>query len=121
MPFKAQRRASPSHPQQTHKVSNWAAYNASPRQRGSLTLWFSEEAIAGWRAAEQTNTRWPGLVFAAGDLDMPSETVLRQARAAILHWRGCVYPGRTDAMPLRFTEEARASLPGWRSEQIITG
>jgi hypothetical protein len=35
-------------------VINWAAYNASLRQRGSLTLWFSEEAIAGWRAAPRT-------------------------------------------------------------------
>jgi hypothetical protein len=32
-------------------LTNWADYNASLRRRGSLTLWFSEEAIAGWRAA----------------------------------------------------------------------
>jgi hypothetical protein len=53
MPFKAN--ASRHHiPKQTRKVSNWADYNASLRQRGSLTLWFSEEAIAGWRAAPRT-------------------------------------------------------------------
>ena len=43
---------------------------------------------------------------------LPSETVLRQARAAILHWWEGAYLNRIDAMPLRFAEEARASLPG---------
>jgi len=54
MPFKAN--AAPRHhiPKQKRKVTNWTAYNASLRQRGSLTLWFSEEAIAGWRAAPRT-------------------------------------------------------------------
>ena len=33
---------------------NWAAYDASLRQRGSLTLWFSDDAIAGWQAAPRT-------------------------------------------------------------------
>jgi hypothetical protein len=32
-------------------VTNWAAYDASLRQRGSLTVWFTDEAIAAWRAA----------------------------------------------------------------------
>src|SRR4051794_16625402 len=33
---------------------NWREYDASLRQRGSLTVWFSEEAIEGWRAAPRT-------------------------------------------------------------------
>jgi Transposase DDE domain len=35
-------------------VTNWAAYDASLRQRGSLTVWFTEEAIVAWRAAPRT-------------------------------------------------------------------
>ena len=31
-------------------MTNWAEYDASLRQRGSLTVWFTEEAIAAWRA-----------------------------------------------------------------------
>jgi hypothetical protein len=27
-------------------VTNWAAYNEALRQRGSLTVWFTEGAIA---------------------------------------------------------------------------
>jgi hypothetical protein len=35
-------------------VTNWAAYDASLRQRGSLTVWFTDEVIAAWRAAPRT-------------------------------------------------------------------
>jgi hypothetical protein len=35
-------------------VTNWAAYDASLRRRGSLTVWFSDEAIAAWQAAPRT-------------------------------------------------------------------
>ena len=33
---------------------NSAAYDASLRQRGSLTVWFTDEAIEGWRAEPRT-------------------------------------------------------------------
>lgn len=31
-----------------YRVQNWPAYNNALRNRGSLTFWFSEEAILGW-------------------------------------------------------------------------
>ena len=37
-----------------YRVTNWAAYEAGLRQRGSLTVWFNEEAIQAWRAAPRT-------------------------------------------------------------------
>src|ERR1700710_914716 len=43
-------------PRQQHKVTNWRAYEAGLRQRGSLTVWFSDDAIAAW-AAEPRRTR----------------------------------------------------------------
>src|SRR5918998_6404503 len=33
---------------------NWAEYDTALRQRGSLTVWFSDEAIAAWRAEPRT-------------------------------------------------------------------
>jgi hypothetical protein len=33
---------------------NWPAYDASLRQRGSLTVWFTDEAIAAWEAEPRT-------------------------------------------------------------------
>ncbi|HEX6015177.1 MAG TPA: IS5 family transposase, partial [Geminicoccaceae bacterium] len=37
-------------------MANWPAYDASLRRRGSLTVWFSDEAIEAW-AAEPRTTR----------------------------------------------------------------
>jgi hypothetical protein len=34
----------------SYRSGNWAAYETGLRRRGELTLWLSEEAIAGWRA-----------------------------------------------------------------------
>jgi hypothetical protein len=54
MPFKANAARRHHIPKQKRKVTNWAAYDASLRQRASLTVWFSDDAIAGWKAAPRT-------------------------------------------------------------------
>src|SRR5881409_2861311 len=54
MPFKLNQDRRHHIPRQRRKVTNWPAYDASLRQRGSLTVWFSEEAIAAWRAEPRT-------------------------------------------------------------------
>ena len=36
------------------EVTNWRAYDASLRQRGSLTVWFTEAAVAAWHAEPRT-------------------------------------------------------------------
>jgi hypothetical protein len=56
LPFKLNQDRRHHIPRQRHKVTNWPAYDASLRQRGSLTVWFTEEAIAAW-AAEPRTTR----------------------------------------------------------------
>jgi hypothetical protein len=35
-------------------VTNWGAYDAALRQRGSLTVWFTDAAIAAWGAEPRT-------------------------------------------------------------------
>jgi len=37
-------------PKQKRQVMNSAAYDAALRQRGSLTIWFIEKAVAAWKA-----------------------------------------------------------------------
>src|ERR671919_216301 len=54
MPFKANTARRHRIPKQRHRVTNWAEYDAALRQRGSLTVWFSEEAITAWRAEPRT-------------------------------------------------------------------
>ena len=51
MPFKANQDRRHYIPKQRHRVTNWAAYDIALRQRGSLTVWFSEAAIVAWKAA----------------------------------------------------------------------
>ena len=54
VPFKANADRRHHIPKQQDRVTNWPEYDAGLRQRGSLTVWFSEEAIAAWRAEPRT-------------------------------------------------------------------
>lgn len=61
MPFKLNQDRRHHIPRQRHKVTNWPTYEAGLRQRGSLTVWFTEEAIATWNAEPRTTRggqRW---------------------------------------------------------------
>jgi IS5 family transposase len=41
-------------PKPRYRVTNWAEYDASLTRRGSLTVWFTDEAIQAWRAEPRT-------------------------------------------------------------------
>ena len=78
-------------PKARYKVTNWSAYEAGLRQRGSLTIWFSEEAVTAWRAAPRTT---PGGQARYSDLAIETSLILR----AVFH------------QPLRQTEGLVGSL-----------
>jgi IS5 family transposase len=54
VPFKAKAACRRHIPKQRHRVTNWAEYDAGLRARGSLTVWFTPEAVAAWAAAPRT-------------------------------------------------------------------
>src|SRR6059058_3752891 len=54
VPFKANAARRHRIPRQRHRVTNWAAYDTALRQRGSLTVWFTDEAITAWHAEPRT-------------------------------------------------------------------
>src|SRR3712207_9379864 len=54
MPFKSNADRRHHIPKQQHRVTNWAAYEAGLRARGSLTVWFTPEAVEAWRAEPRT-------------------------------------------------------------------
>jgi hypothetical protein len=56
------------------RVTNWSAYNEALRQRGSLTVWFTEEAIAAWKAMPRTT---PGGQPHYSDLAITTALTLR--------------------------------------------
>ena len=68
LPFKANVDRRHHIPKQQHRAANSAAYDAALRQRGSLTVWFTEEAIATWKAEPRTTRggqpRYSGLAIA---------------------------------------------------------
>lgn len=54
MPFKLNADRRHHIPKQKFKVTNWRNYDASLRQRGSLTVWVTGEAISAWTAEPRT-------------------------------------------------------------------
>ena len=69
MPFKANADRRHHIPKQQDRVTNWSEYDAALRQRGSLTVWFTEEAIAAWRAEPRTTRGGSTPIFGPGDHD----------------------------------------------------
>src|SRR4029450_11594576 len=54
LPFKLNQDRRHHIPGQTRKVTNWREYDESLRRRGSLTVWFSDEAVEAWEAERRT-------------------------------------------------------------------
>ena len=67
VPFKANAECRHHIPKQRHRVTNSAVYDAALRQRGSLTVWFTDAAIAAWKAEPRTTrggqSRYPALAI----------------------------------------------------------
>src|SRR3954447_11372033 len=54
LPFKLNQDRRHHIPEQKRKVTNWRDYDESLRRRGSLTVWFSDEAVEAWKASPRT-------------------------------------------------------------------
>ena len=74
MPYKANAARRHHIPRPKRRVTNWSAYNEALRQRGSLTVWFTDEAIAAWKAAPRTT---PGGQPHYSDLAITTALTLR--------------------------------------------
>jgi hypothetical protein len=55
MPHKANAARRHHIPRPKRRVTNSAEYDAALRRRGSLTVWFTDAAVAAWRAAREQN------------------------------------------------------------------
>ena len=76
MPFKLNSKGRHHIPRQRHRVTNWRDYDTALRNRGSLTIWFTEEALAGWKAQPPTT---PGGQRHYSDLAIETALTLRAA------------------------------------------
>src|SRR3954471_10066572 len=70
------------------RVTNWAEYNEALRQRGSLTVWFTDDAIAAWKAEPRTT---PGGQPHYSDLAITTALTLRAVfRLALRQTEGLI-------------------------------
>ena len=50
MPYKFNESRRHKIPKARYRVTNWPEYDAALVRRGSITVWFTDEAVAAWRA-----------------------------------------------------------------------
>src|SRR5215216_2999593 len=94
MPFKANADRRHRIPKQRRRIINWAEYDAALRQRGSLTVWFTEAAIAAWHAEPRTT---PGGQPHYSSLAIATGLTLKAVfRLALCQTEGLPRPGRKD-------------------------
>ena len=88
MPHKANAGRRHHIPRPKRRVTNWAEYDAALRRRGSLTVWFTDEAIASWRAAPRTT---PGGQPSYSDLAITTALMVRAVfRLALRQTEGLI-------------------------------
>src|SRR4051794_21684004 len=107
---------------------NWREYDASLRQRGSLTVWFSEAAIEGWGAAPRTTRGgqpWysPLAILTALTLRVVFRLALRQTEGligSVLHLLGLALavPEHTTLCRRAETLEVPAPRPRREGEAV---
>src|SRR5690348_1016536 len=120
VPFKANANRRHHIPKQQDRVTNWSEYDAALRQRGSLTVWFTEEAIAAWRAEPRT-TRGGQPHYSA--LAITTALTLRAVfRLALRQTEGLIGSvirllGLDLAIPDHSTLSRRAETLGWRDRR----
>jgi hypothetical protein len=88
MPHKANAARRRHIPRPKRRVTNWTEYNEALRQRGSLTVWFTDDAIAAWKAAPRTT---PGGQPYYSDLAITTALTLRAVfRLALRQTEGLI-------------------------------
>jgi hypothetical protein len=124
LPFEALAARRHRIPEQKHRVTDWAEYDAGLRARGSLTVRFTPEAIAAWRAGPRTGRGGQPRYSALGSTRHPSprahiRTVLRAAgmasvaMVAALHAAGAA-PGMPKEANRQHTGPIRGR-PRWQA------
>ena len=91
-----------------YRVTNWRDYNRALVARGSITLWFHEEVLAGWRATGGKGRRYgDAAILAALSLRAVFRLTLRQTEGLLASLKQSL--GLTIEVPHYSTFSRRAS------------
>jgi hypothetical protein len=115
-------------PKAKYRVKNWSAYNQALIQRGSLTVWFDEEALEGWAHPDQTGK--PGHPFEYGAIAIACaltlkavyQLALRQTQGllgSVLHLAGLSWEVPTYSTLSRRQKTLEVQLPRQRRSQAL--
>ena len=112
MPFKLNQDRRHHIPRQKHRAINSAAYDAALRQRGSLTVWFTDKAVEAWQAEPRTTPggqpcHSPLAILTALTLKAVFRLALRQSEGLIASIMGLL--GLTLRVPDHSTLSRRAA------------
>ena len=81
-------------PKPRYRVTNWPEYNRALVQRGSVTLWLSDEVIQGWRAPGGKGCVYSDLAIHCGlSLRAVFRLTLRQAQGFLASLANQFLPG----------------------------
>lgn len=53
----------------TYRIRNWAEYDTSLRQRGSLTFWISQDLLENWTTKEKTGGRGASPIYTSAAIE----------------------------------------------------
>ena len=69
-----------------YKVTNWADYNNALRNRGDITIWFTQDAVDNWRPAK-TGSRGRPVEYSDHAIE-GSVALVVSRRKELLAWLG---------------------------------
>jgi hypothetical protein len=94
MGIKYRARPQQSSPKPRYRVTNWPEYNRALVERGSVTLWLSDEVIRGWRARGGKGCVYSDLAIrCALSLRAVFQLTLRQAQGFLASLANRFLPG----------------------------
>src|SRR3954463_1425422 len=93
VPFKLNQDRRHHIPRQKRKLTNWREYDAALCQRGSLTVWFTDEAVQAWRAEPRTTRGGQPDLYGAFDVnpDSPDGSACRLLSVSNLEAASAAY------------------------------
>jgi hypothetical protein len=84
LPMTAFKRSQAKYVKGAYKITNWPEYEAGLRQRGSLTVWVSEDELKGWGPPRDGRRKPGGQVRYS---NRAIEIALTVGMVFHLHWR----------------------------------